>query len=233
MPGKLGQGVALPVLITVVVALTALVGYGLSARAAVRSRRRARAVLAAAANVIETPPNPDQPARSQAVADSRSDATAPDAEQPSGPHLPAPPALADPPEPAVASLDPEPDPGTDSALANLDGGLFASTLSGQPGGTDALMPTPRLAVDDVDSEPTDGKPASNGHWFDPTSEPAYPGAAYPLPDGSAPSPDYRVKVDLLTGRYYVRYSPFFTKVAAQLWFRTVRDAQRAGFTPGD
>jgi hypothetical protein len=63
--------------------------------------------------------------------------------------------------------------------------------------------------------------------------PPFPGAAHSLPDGSAPTPDYRVKANLAVQRYYTDDSPYFARAAAQVWFRTVADAEAAGFSASD
>jgi hypothetical protein len=52
-----------------------------------------------------------------------------------------------------------------------------------------------------------------------------------MPDGSAPSPEYRVKANLAVRCYYTADSPYFARMAAQVWFRTAEDAERAGFSP--
>lgn len=99
-----------------------------------------------------------------------------------------------------------------------------------PAGPEAV-PTPRPAVEDTAvppvPEPLPGQ-ATAGGPEEPTAP--YPGAALARADGSAPSPEYRVKVDLAAKRYYVQDSRFFAAANAQLWFRTVEEAERAGFT---
>ncbi|GDY29401.1 sunset domain-containing protein [Gandjariella thermophila] len=56
-----------------------------------------------------------------------------------------------------------------------------------------------------------------------------PGSALPQPDGSPPSPEFRVKAFLAGRRYLTADSPDFERTRAQVWFRTATDAQRAGF----
>lgn len=63
-------------------------------------------------------------------------------------------------------------------------------------------------------------------WED---EPYGTGSAHPLPDGSAPSAEYTVKGDPDEMRYFTVDSRDFGRVRAEVWFRTERDAQKAGF----
>jgi hypothetical protein len=57
-----------------------------------------------------------------------------------------------------------------------------------------------------------------------------PGSALPLPDGSAPSPQFRVKARTSSMVFHTESSPFFDRLEPQVWFRGPEDAQRAGFT---
>lgn len=58
-----------------------------------------------------------------------------------------------------------------------------------------------------------------------------PGSALPLPDGSAPSPQFRVKARSSSMVFHTESSPFYDRLEPQVWFRSPEDAQRAGFTP--
>jgi len=78
----------------------------------------------------------------------------------------------------------------------------------------------------------DAEPAEAAPWDAAVSagDAPFPGAAHSLPDGSAPSPEYRVKANLAVKRYYTDQSAYFARTEAQVWFRTAEDAERAGFT---
>lgn len=132
-------------------------------------------------------------------------------------------------------IAPEPRQGPDSALAGLDAGQFLfgpddlphlGTV-GRASMTEAV-PMPRPAVEDVEAPDVE---ASEIEASEPT--PPYPGAALAAEDGSAPSEEYRVKAALESKHYYSDDRPGFAEVAAQVWFRTTEEAERAGFTCSD
>ncbi|WP_028926194.1 hypothetical protein [Pseudonocardia acaciae] len=220
MAELLQHGPVLPLVLAVIVVLVAIVVIGVRMRAV--RRRRARAEREAEANVIETPPDSDP--------------------GPPDPNDQVRPADANPAEPAAREAGPpEPEPrppapvaGVDSALAALDVGRFTSSLSpGSGARRRPLMPVPRAAADDTAADPAadDPEPADNPEPADErATEPPYPGAAHPRPDGSAPSSEYRIKANLAVKRYYTDASPYYARTTAQLWFRTAEDAERAGFT---
>ncbi|MFC5285997.1 hypothetical protein ACFPM7_02945 [Actinokineospora guangxiensis] len=58
-----------------------------------------------------------------------------------------------------------------------------------------------------------------------------PGSAMPLPGGNSPSGEYRVKASVTALRYCSPESPRFDRTVAEVWFRTVADAERVGFRP--
>lgn len=60
-----------------------------------------------------------------------------------------------------------------------------------------------------------------------------PGSALPKPDGTAPSDDYQVKAMLGTRTYHPAGSGEFDGVKAEVWFRSVEEAERAGFNRAD
>ncbi|GLZ30596.1 hypothetical protein Lesp02_27850 [Lentzea sp. NBRC 105346] len=66
--------------------------------------------------------------------------------------------------------------------------------------------------------------------FNPRS-PFGPGSVLPRSDGHAPAEDFAVKATLTGRRYYTNESANFTETRADVWFRTVADAQKAGFRP--
>ena len=53
----------------------------------------------------------------------------------------------------------------------------------------------------------------------------------PLPGGNSPSGEYRVKASVTALRYCSPESPRFDRTVAEVWFRTVADAERVGFRP--
>lgn len=57
-----------------------------------------------------------------------------------------------------------------------------------------------------------------------------PGSALPLPDGSAPAPEFTVKARTSSMVFHTESSPFYDRLEPQVWFRDPQDAQRAGFT---
>ncbi|MDQ3404061.1 MAG: hypothetical protein M3548_11780 [Actinomycetota bacterium] len=58
-----------------------------------------------------------------------------------------------------------------------------------------------------------------------------PGSAMPLPGGQAPSGEYVVKASVTALRYCSPESPKFDRTVAEVWFRTVAEAERVGFRP--
>jgi hypothetical protein len=98
----------------------------------------------------------------------------------------------------------------------------------QPAGPPPPPPAPARPSGPAESarppahEGTPAGPATGGPPFG-------PGSALPQPDGSAPSPDFRVKAFLPGRRYLTADSPEFERSRAQIWFRSPIDAQRAGF----
>lgn len=57
-----------------------------------------------------------------------------------------------------------------------------------------------------------------------------PGSALPLPDGSAPAPEFRIKARTSSMVFHTESSPFYERLEPQVWFRDQEDAKRAGFT---
>jgi hypothetical protein len=56
------------------------------------------------------------------------------------------------------------------------------------------------------------------------------GSAAPLPDGSAPGPEYTIKGNAGSMLFHRPDSPYYARTKAQVWFRTATDARAAGFT---
>jgi hypothetical protein len=57
-----------------------------------------------------------------------------------------------------------------------------------------------------------------------------PGSARPLPDGSAPGPEYTIKGKLSSKLFHPPASPYYKRTKAEVWFRSGADAAAAGFT---
>ncbi len=57
-----------------------------------------------------------------------------------------------------------------------------------------------------------------------------PGSAEPLPDGSAPGPEYTIKGNADSMLFHRPTSPYYARTKAEVWFRTATDARAAGFT---
>ncbi|WP_436492481.1 sunset domain-containing protein [Actinokineospora sp. HUAS TT18] len=58
-----------------------------------------------------------------------------------------------------------------------------------------------------------------------------PGSAMPLPGGHSPSSEYTIKASVTALRYCSPESPRFDRTIAEVWFRSVTDAERVGFRP--
>ncbi|MBM7770422.1 hypothetical protein JOD54_000626 [Actinokineospora baliensis] len=58
-----------------------------------------------------------------------------------------------------------------------------------------------------------------------------PGSAMPLPGGRSPSSEYTIKASVTALRYCAPESAKFDRTVAEVWFRSVADAERVGFRP--
>jgi hypothetical protein len=56
-----------------------------------------------------------------------------------------------------------------------------------------------------------------------------PGSAMPRPGGGRPSIEFAVKASVTALRYCTEDSPQFSRMVAEVWFRTQADAERVGF----
>ncbi len=54
--------------------------------------------------------------------------------------------------------------------------------------------------------------------------------ATPLPDGSAPGPEYTIKGNADSMLYHTTDSPYYKRTRAEVWFRDGAEARAAGFT---
>jgi hypothetical protein len=73
-------------------------------------------------------------------------------------------------------------------------------------------------------------PEPQDHGDDSAAGPFGPGSALPLPDGSAPAPQFRIKARTSSMVFHTESSPFYDRLEPQVWFKDPEDAQRAGFT---
>jgi hypothetical protein len=93
--------------------------------------------------------------------------------------------------------------------------------------------TPATPVDGAVQEPPARRPSPRPRSTPPAATPAggLPrGAATPLPDGSAPGPEYTIKGNAGSMLFHPPTSPYFGRTKAEYWFRTAEDARAAGFS---
>jgi hypothetical protein len=100
------------------------------------------------------------------------------------------------------------------------GSLFEPSVrrGAQAAAVDTAAPTPPPA--------RDGKPESTV-----PPGPFGPGSGMPRPGGGRPSEDFAVKASVTALRYCTEDSPHYARMVAEVWFRTVADAERVGFRP--
>ncbi|WP_246245145.1 sunset domain-containing protein [Pseudonocardia bannensis] len=113
--------------------------------------------------------------------------------------------------PAPAADDTAPAPAETATPQTPTGAVSAPAPSGEPAEAPSTGAGPGTAADVQES--------SYG-----------PGSALPLPDGSAPSPEYTIKGNGNSKLFHAPTSPYFGRTKAEVWFRTAEDARRAGFT---
>lgn len=63
------------------------------------------------------------------------------------------------------------------------------------------------------------------------SGPFGPGSAMPRPGGGRPADDFAVKASVTALRYCTEDSPQYSRMVAEVWFRSAADAERVGFRP--
>lgn len=111
-------------------------------------------------------------------------------------------------------------PGAAGAAAAYEGPLAGS---GPSAGGSLFDPSAGMNTGPPDVRHGDGPPAG----------PFGAGSALPRPDGSSPSPEFTVKARTSSMVFHTERSPFFDRLLPQVWFRSVEDAQRAGFAGWD
>lgn len=100
-------------------------------------------------------------------------------------------------------------------------GAVATTV-GVPEPTTPAESRRSAGVADPAGQASDDEPVPDG--------PYGPGSAAPLPDGSAPSPEFTIKANATSKLFHPPSSPYFRRTKPAAWFRTAEDAERAGFT---
>jgi len=130
-------------------------------------------------------------------------------------------------EPIIA---PEPAPEPDEFEYGQHAGGYGAPIY-DPTAGQGTTPRPIRVRTGMDPVPSNGA----GHSLavdriDTPPGPFGPGSALPLPDGTAPSAEFRVKARTSSMVYHTESSPFYERLEPQVWFRDAQDAQRAGFT---
>jgi hypothetical protein len=118
----------------------------------------------------------------------------------------------------------------DRATATATASVAVAVEDGGFGGNsdDTLV----LAADVAAGRPPEPAAATPACEEDAVTESPYgPGSALPVPGGSAPSQEYRIKGNADSMLYHTADSPYFTRTRPEVWFRTEEDAMRAGFHP--
>ncbi|CRK60114.1 LSU ribosomal protein L4p (L1e) [Alloactinosynnema sp. L-07] len=110
--------------------------------------------------------------------------------------------------------------------ADRERSLFEPVRSAEEAESAASLPPPRAR-----RSRTALKQAPTG--IDPFVPPGPfgPGSALPLPGGSSPSSEYTIKASVTALRYCAPESPRFDRTIAEVWFRSVAEAERVGFRP--
>ncbi|HKS49587.1 MAG TPA: hypothetical protein VJT49_31650 [Amycolatopsis sp.] len=100
------------------------------------------------------------------------------------------------------------------------GSLFEPAV--QPGGAHAISP------DSAPPPPPARKPMLDSSV---PPGPFGPGSAMPRPGGGSPSGEFAVKASVTALRYCTEDSPQYSRMVAEVWFRSAADAERVGFRP--
>ncbi|QJY45221.1 hypothetical protein [Pseudonocardia broussonetiae] len=109
----------------------------------------------------------------------------------------------------------------------------ASQPAARPKPSPTPRPTPKARPLATSPQATAKSPARKTPKASPKPRAAVsygPGSAAPLPDGSAPGPEYTIKGNAQSKLFHPPSSPYFGRTRAEVWFRTAQDAEAAGFT---
>jgi hypothetical protein len=101
----------------------------------------------------------------------------------------------------------------------------AAPAAPRPSPSPRPSPVRRIATPAAAPEPL----PSGQALFAPSDSVATSGAS-PLPDGSAPGPEYTIKGNADSMLFHTDDSPYFARTKAEVWFRTTDEARSAGFT---
>ncbi|WP_236789712.1 hypothetical protein [Amycolatopsis sp. GM8] len=128
-----------------------------------------------------------------------------------------PPSSFEPPRPSVRSIERR-EPVADEG--GRSGSLFEPSVRPNSGGAHA-------------APESSAPPPARTHASDDGTPPGPfgPGSAMPRPGGGRPSEDYTVKASVTALRYCTAHSPQYGRMVAEVWFRSVEDAERVGFRP--
>lgn len=130
-----------------------------------------------------------------------------------------PPSSFEPPRPSMRSVERR-EPVADEG--GRSGSLFEPVVRPNTGGAHSA-PEPEPAA----------PPPARTHVGDSAVPPGPfgPGSAMPRPGGGRPSDEFTVKASVTALRYCTEDSPQFGRMVAEVWFRSVADAERVGFRP--
>ncbi|RZS40761.1 hypothetical protein EV193_10374 [Herbihabitans rhizosphaerae] len=93
-----------------------------------------------------------------------------------------------------------------------------------------LEPHPPRESREVHRSPAAGRAGGQTTTFVPPG-PFGPGSAMPLAGGASPSSEFTIKASVTALRYCTPESPDFGRTVAEVWFRSVDDAEKVGFRP--
>ncbi len=120
-----------------------------------------------------------------------------------------------------------PDTATDAPVAADPGPAPAA----QPGPSGQALFSPPEANGTSPAEPPAARPSPTPRPRPASADNRYgPGSAAPLPDGSAPGPEYTIKGNAGSMLFHRPDSPYYARTKAEVWFQTATDARAAGFT---
>lgn len=103
-------------------------------------------------------------------------------------------------------------------------------LSDEGGRSGSLFePAVRRSGTATDSAPTPPPARTEAVESSVPPGPFGPGSAMPRPGGGRPAEDFTVKASVTALRYCTEESPHYARMIAEVWFRTVADAERVGF----
>lgn len=114
-----------------------------------------------------------------------------------------------------------------------DNGHADAKPAGEPEGRALFEPMVPPSAEEKPDTSTDRVDGSAGQQDGQVAAPGPfgPGSAMPNPGGGSPSPEFTVKASVTALRYCTEESPEFSRIVAEVWFKSTADAQRVGFRP--